>query len=132
MKDEDIKARTDATTGAANYGVFPRRPAFSSHFRCKAEMLVTMLRYNIVDGVGPVLQIAEGWTANLPDEVHDTIDVRTDRTGPRPRPAPRLTGEGAFKDVYSDGELGRESRRDGVRSCGRRPDHAGQHVTASR
>ena len=41
-------------------------------------MPVTMLRCNIVDGVGPVLQIAEGWTANLPDEVHDTIDKRTD------------------------------------------------------
>ena len=60
-----------------------------------------MLRYNIVDGVGPVLQVAEGWTANLPDEVHDTIDVRTDRTWPTTWFAPRLTGEGAFKDVYS-------------------------------
>lgn len=60
-----------------------------------------MLRYNIVDGIGPVLQLAEGWTANLPDEVHDTIDVRTDRTWPTTWFAPRLTGEGVFKDVYS-------------------------------
>ena len=101
MKDEDIKACTDATDWCrANYEYF-RGGGFSSHFRCKAEMPVTMLRYNIVDGVGPVLQIAEGWTANLPDEVHDTIDVRTDRTWPTTWFAPRLTGEGAFKDVYS-------------------------------
>ena len=101
MKDEDIKACTDATDWCrANYEYF-RGGGFSSHFRCKAEMPVTMLRYNIVDGVGPVLQVAEGWTANLPDEVHDTIDVRTDRTWPTTWFAPRLTGEGAFKDVYS-------------------------------
>ena len=119
MKDEDIKACTDATDWCrANYEYF-RGGGFSSHFRCKAEMPVTMLRYNIVDGVGPVLQVAEGWTANLPDEVHDTIDVRTGRTWPTTWFAPRLTGEGAFKDVSRDGELGRESRRDGVRSCGR-------------
>ena len=88
-----------------------------------------MLRYNIVDGVGPVLQIAEGWTADLPDEVHDTIDVRTDRTWPTTWFAPRLTGEGAFKDVYSVmANWGANHGVIGVRSCGRRPDHAGQHA----
>ena len=101
VTNEDIKKMTDATVWCeAGFDNF-RGGGFSSHFRCKAEMPVTMLRYNIVDGVGPVLQIAEGWTANLPDEVHDTIDVRTDRTWPTTWFAPRLTGEGAFKDVYS-------------------------------
>ena len=101
VTDADIEAMTAATDWCpADLGYF-RGGGFSSHFRCKAEMPVTMLRYNIVDGVGPVLQIAEGWTANLPDEVHDTIDVRTDRTWPTTWFAPRLTGEGAFKDVYS-------------------------------
>lgn len=101
MKEEDIKACTDATDWCrANYEYF-RGGGFSSHFRCSAEMPVTMLRYNLVDGIGPVLQIAEGWTANLPDEIHNTIDVRTDRTWPTTWFAPRLTGKGAFTDVYS-------------------------------
>lgn len=101
MTDKDMSACLEATDWCrANYEYF-RGGGFSSHFRCTAEMPVTMLRVNIAEGVGPVLQIAEGWTANLPDEVHDTIDVRTDRTWPTTWFAPRLTGEGAFKDVYS-------------------------------
>ncbi|MEG1276236.1 MAG: L-fucose isomerase, partial [Ruthenibacterium sp.] len=101
MKNEDIKACTDATDWRrANYEYF-RGGGFSSHFRCAAEMPVTMLRFNIVDGVGPVLQIAEGFTASLPDEIHNVIDQRTDRTWPTTWFAPRLTGHGAFTDVYS-------------------------------
>ena len=101
MGEKDVKACLDATDWCrANFEYF-RGGGFSSHFRCRAEMPVTMLRYNIVEGVGPVLQIAEGWTADLPDEIHQTIDVRTDRTWPTTWFAPRLTGEGAFKDVYS-------------------------------
>lgn len=101
MSSEDIKACTEATDWCrANYEYF-RGGGFSSHFRCAAEMPVTMLRFNIVDGIGPVLQIAEGFTADLPDEVHNTIDVRTDRTWPTTWFCPRLTGEGAFTDVYS-------------------------------
>lgn len=64
-------------------------------------MPVTMLRFNIVEGIGPVLQIAEGWTADLPDEIHNTIDKRTDPTWPTTWFCPRLTGQGAFTDVYS-------------------------------
>ena len=101
MTDADIKACLDATDWCrANYEYF-RGGGFSSHFRCKAEMPVTMLRVNVVDGIGPVLQIAEGYTANLPDEIHTTIDKRTDPTWPTTWFAPRLTGKGAFKDVYS-------------------------------
>lgn len=101
MTDADIKACLDATDWCrANYEYF-RGGGFSSHFRCRAEMPVTMLRVNVVEGIGPVLQIAEGYTADLPDEIHNTIDVRTDRTWPTTWFAPRLTGRGAFTDVYS-------------------------------
>mgnify|MGYP004725766723 FL=1 len=101
MTNDDIKACLKATDWCrANYEYF-RGGGFSSHFRCSAEMPVTMLRVNVVDGIGPVLQLAEGYTVDLPDEIHDTIDKRTDRTWPTTWFVPNLTGEGAFKDVYS-------------------------------
>ncbi|MBO5334111.1 MAG: L-fucose isomerase [Clostridia bacterium] len=101
MTDADIKACLEATDWRrANYEYF-RGGGFSSHFRCKAEMPVTMLRVNIIEGIGPVIQIAEGYTADLPDDVHDKIDWRTDPTWPTTWFAPNLTGKGAFKDVYS-------------------------------
>ena len=101
MTDADVNACLEATDWCrANYEYF-RGGGFSSHFRCNAEMPVTMLRVNIVEGVGPVLQIAEGWTANLPDDVHTPIDKRTDPTWPTTWFVPRLTGKGAFADVYS-------------------------------
>lgn len=101
MTDADIKACLEATDWRrANYEYF-RGGGFSSHFRCKAEMPVTMLRVNIIEGIGPVIQIAEGYTADLPDDVHDKIDWRTDPTWPTTWFAPTLTGKGAFKDVYS-------------------------------
>ena len=101
MTEEDVKACLAATDWCrANYQYF-RGGGFSSHFKTQAEMPVTMLRANIVDGVGLVLQIAEGCTATLPDRVHDILDKRTDPTWPTTWFVPRLTGEGAFKDVYS-------------------------------
>ncbi len=101
MTEEDMKACLEATDWCrANYEYF-RGGGFSSHFRCRAEMPVTMLRVNIIEGIGPVMQIAEGYTADLPDNAHTTIDVRTDRTWPTTWFAPILTGKGAFKDVYS-------------------------------
>ena len=101
MTEQDMTACLEATDWCrANYEYF-RGGGFSSHFRCAAEMPVTLLRVNIVEGVGPVLQLAEGWTANLPDDVHTPIDLRTDRTWPTTWFVPRLTGKGAFTDVYS-------------------------------
>ena len=101
MTDENIKACLEATDWCrANYEYF-RGGGFSSHFRTQAEMPVTMLRLNIVEGVGLCLQIAEGSTVTLPDDVHNTLDKRTDPTWPTTWFAPRLTGEGAFTDVYS-------------------------------
>ncbi|HXP96498.1 MAG TPA: L-fucose isomerase [Telmatospirillum sp.] len=84
---------------AANLGYF-RGGGFSTDFTTRGGMPVTMTRLNLVAGLGPVLQIAEGETASLPDRVHDTIDQRTDPTWPTTWFAPRLTGHGAFASVY--------------------------------
>lgn len=101
MTDEDIQNCIDATDWCrADYEYF-RGGGFSSHFRTKAEMPVTMLRVNIVEGIGPVIQIAEGYTCNLDDDIHDKLDKRTDPTWPTTWFAPILTGKGAFTDVYS-------------------------------
>ncbi len=101
MTESDIKACIDATDWCrANLESF-RGGGFSSHFRCHAEMPVTMLRVNVIDGIGPVLQLAEGYTADLPDEIHNVIDRRTDPTWPTTWFVPNLTGKGAFRDVYS-------------------------------
>lgn len=101
MTDEDISACLAATDWCrANYEYF-RGGGFSSHFRCQAEMPVTLLRVNVVEGVGPVLQLTEGWTADLPDEIHNIVDKRTDPSWPTTWFVPKLTGQGAFADVYS-------------------------------
>jgi L-fucose isomerase len=84
----------------ASLGYF-RGGGYSSDFYTEGDIPVTMCRLNLVKGVGPVLQIAEGWTVKIPDAAHDKIDVRTDPTWPTTYFAPRLTGEGPFKDVYS-------------------------------
>ena len=83
----------------ADYGYF-RGGGYSSRYLTRAEMPVTMIRLNLVKGLGPVLQIAEGWTVNLPDEVSDKLWKRTDYTWPCTWFAPRLTGKGAFKSAY--------------------------------
>jgi L-fucose isomerase len=84
----------------ANKGYF-RGGGYSSLFRTAGEMPVTMSRVNLVKGVGPVLQIAEGWTVELPEEIHTILDKRTDPTWPTTWFVPRLAENDAFKDVYS-------------------------------
>ncbi len=78
-----------------------RGGGFSSHFLSEGGMPVTMSRINLVKGVGPVLQLAEGWTVELDPEIHKTLNERTDRTWPTTWFVPRLTDKPAFKDVYS-------------------------------
>ena len=78
-----------------------RGGGFSSHFLTRGEMPMTMCRLNLVKGLGPVLQIAEGWAVNVDNEIFEIINKRTDRTWPTTWFAPRLTGHGAFRDVYS-------------------------------
>jgi len=98
---EEARKCLDSTTwGAANIGYF-RGGGFSSTFNTRGGMPITMSRINIVKGVGPVLQIAEGWTIGLPAEVHKTLTERTDPSWPTTWFVPRLTGQGNFKDVYS-------------------------------
>jgi L-fucose isomerase len=91
----------DATTWyPANNGYF-RGGGYSSKYVSKAGMPVTMCRLNLVKGIGPVLQIAEGVTIELPEHVHKILDERTDKTWPTTWFVPRLTNQGAFKDVYT-------------------------------
>ena len=78
-----------------------RGGGYSSRFLTRGGVPFTMSRINIVKGIGPVLQIAEGWSVDLPQEVHDTLDKRTDSSWPTTWFAPRLTGSGPFKDVWS-------------------------------
>lgn len=101
ISDAESKECLDATTWyPANRDYF-RGGGYSSSFLSKGEMPVTMCRLNLVKGQGPVLQIAEGWTVDLPDHVHQVLDERTDRTWPTTWFVPRLTTSDAFKDVYS-------------------------------
>ena len=97
-EDQD-KVMAATTWNMADLGYF-RGGGYSSRFLTRAEMPATMIRLNLVKGLGPVLQIAEGWTINLPDEVSDKLWKRTDYTWPCTWFAPRCTGEGAFKTAY--------------------------------
>ena len=100
VTEEDAEKIINATTwNAADNGYF-RGGGYSSRFLTRAEMPATMIRLNLVKGLGPVLQIVEGWTVNLPDEVSDIIWKRTDYTWPCTWFAPRCTGEGPFKSAY--------------------------------
>ncbi|MHA4811504.1 L-fucose isomerase [Flavitalea flava] len=101
ISKKEAKACLDATTWyPANNGYF-RGGGYSSKFVTKGGMPVTMCRLNLVRGIGPVLQIAEGFTIDLPAEVHKTLDERTDRTWPTTWFVPKLNDKPAFRDVYS-------------------------------
>ena len=91
----------DATTWHAGTVEYFRGGGWSTCFKTKGDMPVTMSRINLVKGLGPVLQIAEGHTIELPAGVHDVLNERTDPTWPTTWFVPRTTGEGAFRDVYT-------------------------------
>lgn len=100
VTDKDIDTMMNATTWPyADLGYF-RGGGYSSRFVTRAEMPATMIRLNLVKGLGPVLQIVEGWTVKLPDEVTDRLWKRTDYTWPCTWFTPRVTGKGAFKSAY--------------------------------
>ncbi|MFA7494655.1 MAG: L-fucose isomerase, partial [Proteiniphilum sp.] len=101
ITEEETKECLAATTWSPANRDYFRGGGYSSTFLTRGGMPVTMSRLNMVDGLGPVLQIAEGWTVDLDPEVHDIINQRTDKTWPTTWFAPRLTGKGPFKDVYS-------------------------------
>ena len=103
MTPADAKACLRETDWCAADQFYFRGGGYSSHFihGTRGGMPVTMARLNIVKGLGPVLQLAEGYTCELEPDVHKTLDERTDKTWPTTWFAPILTGNGAFTDVYS-------------------------------
>lgn len=101
ISPEEAEACLEATRWCpANLGYF-RGGGYSSQFLTQGEMPVTMTRINLVKGLGPVLQIAEGYTVDLPEDVHEILNRRTDPIWPTTWFVPNLTGKGAFRDVYS-------------------------------
>ncbi len=101
ITEKEVDSCLENTTWGPGMLEYFRGGGFSSTFKTKGGMPVTMCRINIVKGIGPVLQIAEGKTIELPDEVHHTLNERTNPTWPTTWFVPNLTGKGPFKDVYN-------------------------------
>lgn len=101
VTEEDGKRCLDNTRWCPAVHEYFRGGGYSSQYLTKGGMPFTMTRINIIKGIGPVLQIAEGWSIDLPPEVHDILNKRTNETWPTTWFVPRLTGKGAFTDVYS-------------------------------
>lgn len=102
MTQEDVDKCLNATTWYPADRDYFRGGGFSSNFLTKGGMPVTMMRLNLVKGLGPVLQIAEGWTVDVDPEINKVLDMRTDPTWPTTWFVPRLCPDrDAFKDVYS-------------------------------
>jgi L-fucose isomerase len=101
ITEQEAEECLAATTWhAGNLGYF-RGGGWSSKFLTKGGMPVTMVRINLIKGLGPALQIAEGWSVELPEEVHHALDERTDPSWPTTWFAPRVTGSGPFRDAYT-------------------------------
>ncbi|MBZ5670268.1 MAG: L-fucose isomerase [Acidobacteriia bacterium] len=98
---EEVGRCLDATRWAPAMREYFRGGGYSSQFVTQCEMPVTMSRLNWIMGLGPVLQLAEGYTVGLPEDVHSVLDQRTNPTWPTTWFAPVLTGQGSFRDVYS-------------------------------
>ncbi|MBE7554638.1 MAG: L-fucose isomerase [Anaerolineales bacterium] len=98
---EEAVACLEATTWhTSNVGYF-RGGGWSTRFLTRGDMPVTMCRINLIKGLGPALQIAEGYTVDLPPAVHEVLNERTDPTWPTTWFAPTVTGSGPFRDVYT-------------------------------
>ncbi len=102
MTEADAEACLNATTWSPADRDYFRGGGYSSTFLSKGGMPMTMMRINMIEGLGPVMQIAEGWTADLDPDVHDILNKRTDKTWPTTWFVPRVDAtKDAFKDVYS-------------------------------
>lgn len=101
ISDEEVSKCLGATTWHPASREYMRGGGFSSQFLTEGDMPVTMTRLNLVKGLGPVLQIAEGWTVKPDEETFKAINERTDRTWPSTFFVPLLTGKGCFRDVYT-------------------------------
>jgi L-fucose isomerase len=100
ITDAEMEASLKHTTWHPSIGEYFPGGGLSTRYRTKGGMPATMIRLNLAAGLGPCLQVAEGWTVELPDAVHNTLDQRTNPTWPTTWFAPRLTGEGAFASTY--------------------------------
>lgn len=99
---EEVAKCLDATEFCVGDGGYFRGGGYSTDFLTKGGMPITMSRINMVKGLGPVMQIAEGWTAEVPEKVHAVLDARTNPTWPTTWFVPRTTQEpGPFEDVYA-------------------------------
>jgi len=101
ITDEEVQSCLDHTLWPQAVREYFRGGGYSSQFRTEGEMPVTMCRINLVKGQGPVLQIAEGWTVELPDDIHAILDERTNPTWPTTWFVPRLCEKEAFREVYN-------------------------------
>jgi len=101
ITEEEMEKCLEATRWDPAILEYFRGGGFSSNFITRGEMPLTASRLNIIHGIGPILQIAEGWTINLIDEIHEKLVVRTNPTWPTTWFVPRLNGKGAFTNVYS-------------------------------
>lgn len=98
---EEVEKCLNATKWRPANTEYFRGGGFSSNFLTKGGMPVTIARVNLLKGLGPVLQLAEGYTVDLPEKVHEKLNDRTDPTWPTTWFVPNLTGDGAFRDVYT-------------------------------
>ena len=114
--DAEVKACLEATSWPPAVEEYFRGGGFSSEFTTQGGMPVTMSRVNLIKGLGPVLQLAEGWTVDLPADVNRVLAERTNPTWPTTWFVPRLTGRAAFTDVYS--VMGSWGANHGAISCG--------------
>jgi L-fucose isomerase len=98
---EETQKCLDNTKWPAAIGEYFKGGGFSSQFKTKGQIAMTMCRINLVKGIGPILQIVEGWSVELPQAIHTVLDERTNPTWPTTWFVPRLTGKGFYKNVYS-------------------------------
>jgi len=101
VTEEDVKRCLENTRFCPANREYFRGGGFSSQFKTTAKMPVTMSRINLAKGLGPFIQIAEGYSVDLDEDIHKVLNERTDPTWPTTWFVPKLTGKGAFKDVYS-------------------------------
>jgi L-fucose isomerase len=113
---EEAQKCLDATTWHPSMTEYFPGGGWSSRFLTRGAMPATMCRLNLIKGLGPVLQIAEGVTVDLPEDVHNTLDQRTNPTWPTTWFAPHITGHGAFRDVYT--VMNNWGANHGAISCG--------------
>ena len=101
ITEDDVQRCLDNTEWPPATTEYFRGGGFSSQFLTKGTMPLTMCRVNLIKGIGPVLQLVEGWSVELPEDIHTVLNERTDPTWPTTWFVPRTTGKGFFKDVYT-------------------------------